>query len=265
MSDIVEASADGATVRVHRLGATVLSYVRGGRDLLWVSPNATYLAGAAIRGGIPVCWPWFANDRPGTAHGFARTRLWTPLDAPEGCVRMELREDDGTLAQWPHPFRLELTVRVGRALTVTLRHENLSTAEVVCTGALHTYLRVDDLGSARVHGLDGAGYRDKVLQERSVQSGPLAIDREIDRIYAVADPVELHDGRRIVRVEHSGATVVVWNPGPEVAAAKADLGEGAHARFVCVEAAVTGEEVATIAPGAAFELDTTLYGIDDAP
>lgn len=265
MSDILEARAGDAVVRVHPLGATVLSYRPGkdASDVLWVSPNASYIEGSAIRGGIPVCWPWFSKDRPGPNHGIVRTRQWTPLDAPEGQVRMELVDDGSTRAIWPHPFRLQLDVALSPPprpkLTVTLTHHNRADSTILCTGALHTYLRVDDLGSVRVLGLNGMTYRDKVAQERGEQEGLLSFDGELDRIYTCGGPVVLNDGARVVRVEGNTNTVVVWNPGPDIAGAKADIGEGGHTGFVCVETAVTGAEVAEIAPGASYTLQTTIH------
>ncbi len=261
MSDILEARTGDAVVRVHRLGATILSYQPGAdaSDVLWVSPHATFTEGSSIRGGIPVCWPWFSKDRPGPNHGIARTRMWTPLDAPEGQVRMELVDDGSTRAIWPHPFRLQLDVVLTDRLEVTLTHHNRADSTILCTGALHTYLRVDDLGSARVLGLNGMTYRDKVAQERGEQSGPLSFGGEVDRIYTCSGPAVLNDGARVVRVEGNTNTVVVWNPGPDIARTKADIGEGGHTGFVCVETAVTGAEVAEIAPGSVYTLKTTIH------
>jgi glucose-6-phosphate 1-epimerase len=260
MSDILEARRGAAAVQVHPLGATVLSYrPQSDEDALWVSPNATFHDGTAIRGGIPICWPWFAKDRPGPSHGFARTLRWTPLDAPDGAIRLELVDTPATHVLWPHAFRLQLEVRLTDRLVVTLTHENRSNATVLCTGALHSYLRVDDLRSARILGLNGMVYRDRVVQERGEQEGPLSIDGELDRIYSCEGPVALMDGARVVRVEGNTGTVVVWNPGPQLARSKPDLGEGLHERFVCVETAVTGAEVAEIAPGATYTLQTSIH------
>ncbi|MEZ4317752.1 MAG: D-hexose-6-phosphate mutarotase [Myxococcota bacterium] len=258
MTEVFELRDDRATVRVHRIGATVLSYVEDGDELLWVSPNAVYAPGTAIRGGIPVCWPWFAGDRPGPAHGIARTREWALVDGPPDALTFELTDMSARAGDvWPHPFRMGLTVALGDALTVTLRYENRADTPVDCTGALHSYLRVSDLANARVHGLDGAPYLDKVLGAEAIQRGPLAIDREIDRIHRTRARVHLEDGPRRVRVDRSSGTAVVWNPGP-AAAAKPDLGPGTHLQFVCIEAAVTGGEVAHVPPGDAFELVTRI-------
>ncbi|MCB9668379.1 MAG: D-hexose-6-phosphate mutarotase [Alphaproteobacteria bacterium] len=251
-----------ASIDLH--GATVTSFRALGREILFVSPNAVRRAGKAIRGGIPVCWPWFAGhpDHPELpAHGVARDRPWTLAGmGHEGgahVARLTLVDDDATREVWPHAFHLELVVRLGSRLTVELLHTNVDDVPLQVGGALHTYLRVADLGSARVHGLDGLSGFDKVAGVPFVQDGPVEIRGEHDRIYGDAPAhLALEHAGGSVDLENVAPDAVIWNPGAEKAASMGDLGPGNHAGFVCVEAAAT--RLCTLAPGETFRLATTL-------
>lgn len=146
-------------------------------------------AGKAVRGGIPVYWPWF-GDRPGQGmHGFVRTRLWalreTGLDA-QGPVqlRLGLQDDAATRAVWDHAFDLELQVTVGTTLTLQLTTRNTGTEAFILTEALHTYFSVGDIRQTTVHGLDGTGYLDKVQGfAPAQQTGPVHFTNETDCVY----------------------------------------------------------------------------------
>ena len=228
---IVELEHGRATATVHTLGATVLSYDPGGGDRLWVSERASFVPGKAIRGGIPVCWPWFANA--GTpSHGLARTRVWAVQQHDADSVRLTLQHDESTLALWPHPFRLELDVRLaGDHLRAALTHHNLDASPVACSGALHSYLRAHT-ASAEVLGLEGARRSDKVDGSEGVQRGPVTFTGELDQVFrGVPGPVRLGG----VEVRSSTDEFVVWNPGADKGATMADVSD--PGAFVCVEAA----------------------------
>lgn len=176
---------------------------RGQQPLLWMSSASRFAAEAPIRGGIPLCWPWFGAhatraDLP--AHGFARLRPWrvtrTGVDGSGmALVALELASDAATLALWPHPFRLTLLATVGRALTVELCCENTGTAPMRCEEALHTYLAVGDVAQVGIAGLQGAAYLDKVRDlARCRQDEPLTIRGEVDRVYlATTASVQVRD------------------------------------------------------------------------
>lgn len=246
------------TVAVHPIGATVCSWVPAhGTEHLFVSPHATFAEGSAIRGGIPVCWPWFARDRPGPSHGLVRTRRWELAERTWDQLVFRTHDTPETRAHWPHPFQLELTVRLGATLNVVLVHHNTGTEPVEVWGALHTYLR-DGL---HVDGLDGAAYYEKTTSERGVQQGP--IDAPVDRV------LDANSARtRRTHVSTSGPNLVVWNPG---AAAEGIDDLRSPRGFVCVEGAVAGVNRLLVAPDQSVSLSVELapiansFGVPSSP
>lgn len=160
-------SADGARLSLHRHGAHITSWIPAdGRERLFLSARADYRPAAAIRGGIPVIFPQFAGEGPLPKHGFARTARWQPVDppavlAPQRALRLRLQDDEATRAIWPEAFAAELTMRLGgQRLSVGLAVTNTGTRAWSFTAALHSYLAVDAIADARVHGLRGCRYRD---------------------------------------------------------------------------------------------------------
>jgi glucose-6-phosphate 1-epimerase len=257
---------DRCRARLTPYGAHVCEWTPAGQTIsaLFVSPHATFAAGTAIRGGVPVCFPWFANhpsDPTKPAHGFARTRLWQVAELArdgEGDVRAVLRltSDAETRAYWPAEFAVTLTVSLGRSLAMTLEVENTGADEITYESALHTYLTVGDVEGVQIHGLEQTRFVDKVggFKEKTAGDAPLAIASEVDRVYLdttapciVDDPIL---GRRIrIEKDHS-LTTVVWNPGYEKARGVADIGAEAWRSFVCVETANCRPDVVRLAPRA---------------
>ena len=239
--------------------------------VLFVSPRAIFAAGHPIRGGVPVCFPWFANHPTDVAkppHGFARTTVWSldelTSDGSDTRIVLRLGANPATRARWPHDFRATLTLALGSRLAMTLAVENISAAELVYEAALHTYLTVGDVERISVHGLEHTRYLDKVdgMREKRSDDTPLTATGEVDRVFIdttaaclVSDPVL----QRTIRVDKTGSrTTVVWNPGPVKGPAVADLGDGAWRRFICVETANTGEAAVRLAPGGRHEMTATL-------
>lgn len=256
------AAADGATADVYLHGAHATAWTpAGGSDSrLFLSDRAAFAPGGAIRGGVPVIFPQFADTGPYVRHGFARTAAWALVRAgrtPDGAAFavLALADTDETRALWPFPFGLRYTVRVaGASLEMRLDVQNPGPAPFDFTAALHAYLAADL--PAQVAGLHGLAYRDKVA------GGTLRIEtdavvtaegQEIDRVYlAVPTPLALSDAHRTLRIEQTGfADAVVWNPGREKAAGMSDLAPGDAGRFVCVEAAQVARPV-VLAPGQAW-------------
>lgn len=239
------AGSSGSTVEATAFGAHVLSWRCRGRERLYLSPHASLAAGKAIRGGIPVIFPQFAERGPGPRHGFARTCPWQVEDtagpSPQRLL-FRLVDDETTRASWPHRFAAELSVepasdRLRTALTVRNRGDEA----FEFTAALHTYLRVANVAGTLVHGLEDRPYLDSTRQGLHCEpdDAPVRFEAELDRIYPdVPKPLRLTDGEELLRLEAEGfRDVVVWNPGRELAAGMSDLGADEHHRFVCVEAA----------------------------
>jgi glucose-6-phosphate 1-epimerase len=243
--------ADHAIVALD--GAHVVAWRHGGRDMLWCA--ATRPEGKPLRGGIPVCWPWFGShpdDLSRPSHGVARLRTWTIVEQSAARIVMTLSE--GTLSA-----RLE--VELGDNLRVSLTTGNNGTVPVAVSAALHTYLAVDDIGNVRVIGLDGATYADKLDGfARKVQQGNLQFTGETDRIYATAGPVRMTEGARCVEVDGAGTSgsTVVWNPWVETSARLGDMAPDDYRRMLCLETAWAGDDARTLAPGASATLTTVL-------
>jgi D-hexose-6-phosphate mutarotase len=269
---VAEINNDTAMATVVLQGAHVLSFQpHGQQPVLWVSQNSYFTAGKAIRGGIPVCWPWFANhpaDPGKPAHGFARTSQWSVLGSeltPEGAthLRLGLTDTSATRALWPHPFQLELSVMVGADLQVELLVRNPEDTAFTCTEALHSYFSVSDITNITLKGLEGGAYLDKVAgNQRRNQTGPVTISGETDRVYleTMAECVIVDLGwQRQIRVAKQGSrTTVVWNPWAEKARHMADFGAEEYRQMVCVETANAGNEVITVPAGGEHRLQTTI-------
>jgi len=253
-------AGDGASAEIYQHGAHLTSWIpAGGVERLYLSRKALFRPGAAIRGGVPVIFPQFAGEGPLPKHGFARGLPWQLIAAaqPEqgaASAGFRLEDTDATRAIWPHAFKAELQVTIGGAVLETrLSVENTGKSEISFTAALHTYIRVAEIGKVRLHGLNGLHYRDTAKGDASALEGSasLRIEGEVDRIYFNAPAqLELVDALGRMRIESDGfADAVVWNPGAERAAALADLDAEAYRSFLCVEAASIGIPV-RLAPGA---------------
>ena len=256
-----------ARVALH--GAHLLEWTPVGHPVLYLSPDAIYRNGKAVRGGIPICWPWFGPHptRPELpAHGLARTRAWELADAEEDAdgvtLRFNLPDDDDTRKLWPEPFALELTMRLGSKLEMSLLMENHAHHPITISSALHTYLAVGDIRQIFLTGLEGANYLDEVGQptERT-QAGEIRFASEVDRIYAAAPAVTVHDPvfERRLRITPTGSgSTVVWNPWIEKSRKLTDLPDDDYQRFVCVETTNAWQDLVKLEPGDCHTLGMTL-------
>ena len=255
------AHPSGARAAVYLQGAHVARWTDpSGAELLFASERSRYETGAAVRGGVPVIFPQFADQGPLPKHGFARTAAWehagSGTDA-EGAAWALLRlEDTGaTRALWPHAFRADLRVALDAdSLAVALRVANTGDGAMAFTCALHSYFRVDDVRRAAVEGLRGASYLDKLRAGGAFTEEREAVEfaGEVDRVY-VAAPDRLRvrgaAGGRAVVVEKEGfRDAVVWNPWAEGARGLPDMADDEYLRMLCVEPANAAEPV-HVAPG----------------
>jgi glucose-6-phosphate 1-epimerase len=260
----------GAVAVVSGFGGQVLSWVTpDGRERLFLSDRAVFDGRTAIRGGIPVCFPQFAAQGDLPRHGFVRTREWSCAAercAPEyALLSLETGNDDTTLALWPHPFRLELTVILeADRLDLELCVVNCGGESLSFTGALHTYLRTVQVEDIALEGLYGFYYRDATVDGRLIRETgtELAVDREIDRIYhGVTRPQLLRAGNLTLGIQAQGfPDRVVWNPWVERCAQLADMPANAWRHMLCVEAAVA-ERPVTLPPGGEWAGRQTLVAI----
>jgi glucose-6-phosphate 1-epimerase len=252
-----------ATAEIYLHGAHVTGWQPAGADeVIFVSERSHWQDGLTIRGGIPICSPWFGpkvDDPKAPMHGFVRLREWR-LDSvnadDDGTVAVTLstESDEASRRWWPHEFRMVHRIVIGETLHLELTVENTGSSAFEFAEALHTYFRVGDARTARVQGLAGVTYQDKVDGNREkVQAGDLAFTGTTDNVYLnTQTPVELVDPtlKRTIRTEkRNSATTVVWNPGEKGAVALPDLGDDEWQRMVCVEACNVRSAVVSLGPG----------------
>ena len=242
-----------ARCEIALFGAQVLSFIprNDGRDLLWCSP-ATLAPGRPVRGGVPLCWPWFAKqDKPDSAvqHGFVRKMPWTVTsfgESSEGEARVVLalsapRGGWPEGLNWPASCTPQFEVRIGQSLEMALFTRNDSEDTVSLTQALHTYFRVGDVRRIGIDGLQGLSYLDKLRDFNAfTQDDTWTFEGACDRIYLRADAHQRIDdpvlGRSIHIESAHSASAVVWNPGAEGIAALGDVPLKDWYQYVCVEA-----------------------------
>jgi D-hexose-6-phosphate mutarotase len=235
---------------------------KGQQDVLWMSPLSAYQVGKPLRGGIPLCFPWFGAHKTNPSlpmHGFARIRTWTlastaQLSDGRTEIVLVLTDAPETLAMWPFRFRLELKVVVGPSLEVTLLIENRGNEPFTCDEALHTYFNVADASHCSVSGLNGVMYRDRLrFDARAVQVGDVKFQGEMVNAYMdVPSTIDLVDelSNRTFHLEQQGLdAAVVWNPWETTAAANPEL-KGLWRQFVCVESANCLDRHLLVLPGA---------------
>lgn len=262
-----------ASARIFLHGAHVAEFQPTGEaPVLFMSAESLFASGKAIRGGVPVIFPWFGahSSRPELpAHGFARTSTWEveALSArPDGAVLVTLRLDPNaaTRALWPHEFILRHEIIVGTALEMTLVVENTSTAPLVFEEALHTYFAISDAREIAVRGLHGAEYIDKTDNQtcKREETDFLRFTSETDRVFLQTEAVctleDTQTGRRIVVEKSGSASTVVWNPWIAKAATMRDFGDDEWLHMCCVETANVATDAITLAPGATHRMAARL-------
>lgn len=266
-SGLVVASIDNAlgSASLCLQGAHLMSWQPKSQavPVVWLSRDAKLAAGKSIRGGAPVCWPWFgahATESGFPGHGFARTVPWRVIESgtePDGATRLSLRlvASDKTRAQWPHDCNVDLTVIVGETLRMELTTENTCAEDFTIGEALHTYFQIGDIGRIRVTGLEGGAYWDKVGGSNlRYQEGAVSFAGEVDRVYInTGAECVIHDellNRRIHVAKSGSLATVVWTPWTEKANKMGDMGQPDGWReMVCVESANAIDNIVKVAAG----------------
>ncbi len=267
-----------ATASICLQGAHLMTWTpKGQQPVIWLSPAAKLAPGKSIRGGAPVCWPWFgphATQSSFPGHGFARTVLWEVIGTKalkDGATWLAFRliPTEATRAQWPHSCELVLQAAIGATLDMDLGTLNTGSTPITIGDALHTYFAVSDIAQVAIHGLDGTPYIDKVNgSAQKQQAGPVNIYQEVDRIYYNTDRDCLIDDpawKRRIRIAKLGSrSTVVWNPWIEKANKMGDLGENGYRHMVCVESTNAADDVVTIAPAQEHHL-WVRYAVETLP
>jgi D-hexose-6-phosphate mutarotase len=259
----IQVRTDFSAATIALQGAHVMTWQPNGQvPVIWLSPQAKFAPGKSIRGGVPLCWPWFgphATEAAYPGHGFARTIPWSLFDArklPDGRVRLEFKPvmNDAELVQWPHASTVRNVITIGQELVIGLATRNNGNTSFQLGQALHTYFEVGDIRKTTIVGLSGCEYIDKVAGgARKQQEGAVTFNGETDRVYlGTAGYCEIRDpvlGRTLLITSTGSRSTVVWNPGAEKAAKMGDFGPDGENKMVCVETANAVDDVIMLAPG----------------
>jgi glucose-6-phosphate 1-epimerase len=258
----VRVSTPRAEGEMYLHGAQVTSWKPGGaEEVIFVSDRAQWHEGIAIRGGIPICFPWFrakADDPRAPSHGFVRTKAWQlesiAREGDDVVVAMSTASDDDTRKWWPFDFRVIHRVTFGSELKLELTVTNTGSNAFRFEEALHSYHRVEHIEKVRITGLDSVSYLDNTESNRKkTQQGDVAITKQTDNAYLDTEhPIELLDGkmhRRISTAKEHSRTTVVWNPWREGAKSLSDLGDDEWQQMACVEVSNILGFAVELAPG----------------
>lgn len=260
---------DHPTVRaqVALQGGQIIDCVPAGqRPLLWMSPVDPARPDTALRGGIPLCWPWFADERPGPAHGIARTSHWqlrqAEVDPQQVRLVLELPDEEITRQLPGEHWAVQVEILLGASLSVTLTSTNTGSRTQKLSQALHSYLPVDDIGDVQILGLQGASYIDKLQADAQCrQQQPIRFRGEVDRVYFdTAADVQLLDGSAepLWVQRHGSQSVVIWNPWQDKGARLSQFPAQGYRHMVCIEAANAGPDARLVEPGQVQRLQTII-------
>ena len=239
------------------------------QDVLWLSSNARYEKGRSIRGGVPICWPWFGKhptDDSFCLHGFARVIPWKLLESSQlknGATKIVLKmlPTEAVTKQLTYSFELILTIVVGETLYLNLKTTNLSDSPFVISEGYHTYFYISDIENIKVTGLEDSVYNDKIDNfARGVEKTPITFNNEFDRVYTNSNDCYIEDEKfnRVITIKKSNSnSTVVWTPWQKKSLAMGDMGkQDEWRRMVCVETANLLENSVVIYPRLSHSIAT---------
>jgi len=264
----IEIKNNFASVTIQLQGAHLTNWTpNGSEQVIWLSDDAKFVLNKSIRGGIPICWPWFGahqsnSDYP--AHGFARTVIWEielteTLNSGATQITLSLPTDSIPSEQWPFDTQLHCKFTLGQTLKIELITINNSDDDIIIGEALHTYFNVSNVRNTLLEGLDECEYLDKLNGfKNKLQTGNIEIKQEIDRIYTATNQncviEDLGFNRRIEISKDGSLSTIVWNPWIDTANKMGDLGEDGYLNMLCVESGNAAQDVVTIKPGGKHSL-----------
>ena len=258
----ISSSLGQAEIYLH--GAHITAWQpAGATPVIWMSRESLFTRDKAIRGGVPICFPWFgahAADTGAPMHGFARLRDWSLSAAEERDGEVHLTfalgaDEASRRSAWPHEFSAKFHVTTGRRLAMALDVANTGATPARFEAALHSYFAVQDIRNVSVTGLEGTEYLDKVRDFARSREGetPIRFTGETDRVYLDTEStVVIHDpglSRRIVIAKTGSRSTVVWNPWAGRARAIADFGDDEWPGMLCVETANVRDAAVELQPG----------------
>lgn len=266
---VIEVNNEYAKATISIYAGQVLSFQPVGQsaNIMFLSDKAYYQEGKAIKGGTPICWPWFGPDplsKGRSSHGFVRNRMWQireVVSTQDGSTKIALGLTDTpeTRAIWDYAFDFTVAITIGASLNIELITRNTGKDSFTITQALHTYFQVGDINQAQVKGLANNTYLDKVDgSKEKVQSGTVSFTEECDRIYLNVQPeITIEDAalRRQTKITATNSkTAIVWNPWAIISANMTDLDDNDYQNFVCVETANAANEIIEVAAGKEYRM-----------
>lgn len=261
--EFIEVVHPRVTARIALEGGHLVSCVPAGqKPLLWLSPQEPEVPGKPLRGGIPLCWPWFGSERSGPAHGIARTGLWelesVAVSDEEVQICLELPQAEMAIHIPDERWELRVQFILAGDLQVTLTSTNTGGTAQTLGQALHTYLPVSDITQVEIKGLDKTTYLDQLTGKEEVQLGPVRFSQEVDRIYHGAiGAVQLEDTGETITVAGAGSSsTVIWNPWVEKSRRLGHFPEEGYREMLCIETANAGPDRRILEPGETHSLST---------
>ncbi|MGL6124400.1 MAG: D-hexose-6-phosphate mutarotase [Shewanella sp.] len=263
--DYVDVNTPLCQARIFLQGAQIDYFQPVGKPpLLWVSSKDDYQPGNGIRGGVPICWPWFgmSNEANFPQHGFARTRIWT-LESVQMRnelvdLRFGLTISEQDKIYWPHNTEVSVLFTLGDTLSISLVNTNLGDDIVTLTQALHSYFPIEDIHQLKASGFSGAKYIEFAKGPYLQTSDDVLFDRETDRVYTDLGPVQLlHTPQGIIEVSRENSqSAVLWNPWIEKSQRLGRFNPEDYLTMVCLEAANVLDDKVVLAPGESHRLVT---------
>lgn len=261
-----------AEAKIALQGAHLFHYkVKDKSSLLWLSETACFEEGKSIRGGIPICFPWFGKNKNNPSfsqHGFARTQLWSIILAEEKGdgtthIQLQLKPNTDTLAQWNYLFDVTLDVTIGQELSIALSVTNVDTKSFEISTALHTYFSVSDIDTVSIKGLDGRVYYDALDEKKHIQKGDIFIQEEVDRVYYNSSKmITLLDGDTRVKLYQEGSnSLVVWNPWIKKSKQMNDMIEDGYRSMICLETSNAREDSKVLKPNESHVLKAIIQTV----
>ena len=261
-------------------GAQLLRFRPTGQpDWIWLSPEAEYKQGQSLRGGVPICWPWFGvaaknpdllcqqikpNAEQAGSHGFARALNWDLVSLNERAhgveLALQLNSNADTLDIWPFPFKLTAIFHLGRTLDIRLVTDNLSDQTMMISQALHTYFPCEDIQRVRIQGTGNQALTDALDNwSETVQQGTQHFNEEVDRIYHTGGPFRLETGSTPLSLtSHNSQTSVIWNPWIEKSKRLSQFADYRYKEMFCVETANVLSDCKEIEPNSQISIGFTL-------
>lgn len=253
------------TINIYLQGAQLTSYSPvNGKEVIWLSESAYLLPNKPIRGGVPICWPWFgqhpvSNDLP--QHGFARTSLFhletiNHNQQGDSDIVLKLESNEDTLQLWPYRFELYVCFNLGKNLTIRVITKNTGENQIPLTQAIHSYFKVENIFETQVSGFEQCHYFNKIANETSKQNEKmLVVTEETDRIYYQNNAqVELKDKNNTLMLQHQGSdSTVIWNPWQTNAKSISDFDDDGYKQMICIESAMTQQNY-KLQPGESHQL-----------